>query len=85
MSKAPPGPRMRQQPRMLAQMFSDPQPVLDRLRAEYGPVVGLGFGPARMAIVGGAEEVRALFARPVDDFRWTTSSMRWPSSSGRSR
>lgn len=51
-------------------MFSDPQPVLDHLRAEYGPVVGLGFGPAKMAVVGGPEEVRSLFTRPVEDFRW---------------
>jgi cytochrome P450 len=51
-------------------MFSDPQPVLDRMRAEYGPVVGLGVGPFKMAIVGGPAEVRSLFTRPVDDFRW---------------
>lgn len=51
-------------------MFSDPQPVLDELRADFGPVVGLGFGPGRMAIVGGPAEVRSLFTRPVGDFRW---------------
>lgn len=51
-------------------MFSEPQPVLDELRAEYGPVVGLGFGPARMAIIGGPIEVGSLFTRPVEDFRW---------------
>jgi len=51
-------------------MFSDPQPVLEHLRDEYGPVVGLGFGPVKMAIIGGPEEVRSLFTRPVDDFRW---------------
>ena len=51
-------------------MFRDPQPVLDQLRAGYGPVVGLGFGPARMAIIGGPGEVRSLFTRPVEDFRW---------------
>ena len=51
-------------------MFSDPQPVFDELRASYGPVVGLGFGPARMAIIGGPAEVRSLFTRPAADFRW---------------
>lgn len=51
-------------------MFSEPQPVLDRMRAEYGPVVGLGFGPVKMAIVGGPAEVRSLLARSVEDFRW---------------
>ncbi|MGI9642082.1 MAG: cytochrome P450 [Acidimicrobiia bacterium] len=70
MTSAPPRPPIHQQPMLLAKMFSDPQPVLDQLRAEYGPVVGLGFGPAKMAIVGGPQEVRSLFTRPVDDFRW---------------
>ncbi len=61
---------MHRQLPLLVKMFSDPQPVLDRLRAEYGPVVGLGFGPAKMAIVGGPREVHGLFGRPVEDFRW---------------
>ena len=51
-------------------MFSDPQPVLDRLRTEYGPVVGLGFGPSKLAIVGGPEAVADVHAHPVDAFRW---------------
>ena len=69
---APPPPRspIGQQPLLLLKLLRHPQPVLDRLRAEHGPVVGLGFGPARMTIVGGAEEVRSLFTRPVEDFRW---------------
>ena len=55
---------------LLMTMFRNPQPVLDQLRTEYGPVVGLGFGPAKLAIVGGPNEVRSLFTRPVEDFRW---------------
>lgn len=51
-------------------MFTEPQPVLDELKAGYGPVVGLGGGPARLAIVGGPREVSEVLARPVDDFRW---------------
>ncbi len=70
MAPAPPRPPIHRQAPLLVKMFSDPQPVLDRLRAEYGPVVGLGFGPAKMAIVGGPREVRSLFTRPVEDFRW---------------
>jgi cytochrome P450 len=70
MAAAPPRPPIHQQAPLLVKMFSDPQPVLDQLRAEYGPVVGLGFGPAKMAIVGGPQEVRSLFDRPVEDFRW---------------
>ncbi len=70
MPPAPPHPPRRHQPRLLVRMFSEPQPVLEELRADYGPVVGLGFGPVRMAIIGGPAEVRSLFARPVEDFRW---------------
>lgn len=70
MAQGPPHPPINRQLPLLVNMFSDPQPVLDQLRAEYGPVVGLGFGPAKMAIVGGPEEVRSLFVRPVEDFRW---------------
>lgn len=51
-------------------MFSDPQPVLDELWSEYGPVVGLGFGPSKLAIVGGPDAVGDVHAHPVDDFRW---------------
>ena len=65
-----PSPPIWKQPSLLTRLFSDPQPVLDELRAEYGPVVGLGFGPAKLAIVGGPQEVRNLLNRPVEDFRW---------------
>ncbi|MBT8493360.1 MAG: cytochrome P450 [Deltaproteobacteria bacterium] len=65
-----PHPPLHQQPRLLVRLFSEPQPVLDELRADYGPVVGLAFGPTRLAIVGGPAEVRSLFTRPVEDFRW---------------
>jgi len=70
MAPGPPRPPIHRQPALLMQMFSEPQPVLDRLRAEYGPVVGLGVGPLKMAIVGGPAEVRSLLTRPVEDFRW---------------
>ena len=70
MASAPPRPPIHRQPSLLLKIFRDPQPVLDQLRAEHGPVVGLGFGPVKMAIVGGADEVRSLFTRSVDDFRW---------------
>ena len=33
-------------------------------------MIGLGFGPVKMAIVGGPEEVRGLLTRPAEDFRW---------------
>nr|MDQ3294057.1 cytochrome P450 [Actinomycetota bacterium] len=65
-----PRPPRRAQVRYLRTLLRDPQPVLDELRDRYGPVCGLGFGPARMAIVGGPEALRDLFAHPVGSFRW---------------
>lgn len=65
-----PGPRGLAQIGPLRRIFQDPQPVLDELRATYGPVCGLGFGPARMAIVGDPTLLRELFATPVTSFRW---------------
>ena len=50
--------------------MSDPRPVLDELRDDYGPIVGLGAGPLRVAIVGDPVALRALLATPVDSFRW---------------
>ena len=51
-------------------MLRDPQPVLDELRAEHGPMIGLGGGPMSLAIVGDPTALRELFALPTDSFRW---------------
>jgi len=59
-----------EQLRCARRLFSDPQPVLDELTAAYGPVVGLGAGPVRMAIVGDPRAIRELFAMRTDRFRW---------------
>ncbi len=66
----PPHPPLRAQPGLLRRIFNDPQPVLDELRAAHGPVVELGGGPVRLAIVGGPREIAELFARPSSDFAW---------------
>lgn len=50
--------------------MSDPRPVLDELSSVYGPVIGLGAGPMRMAIVGDPGALRELFALPADAFQW---------------
>ena len=65
-----PGPRGLAQLGPLRRLFLDPQPVLDELSASYGPVVGLGAGPVRMAVVGSPTALRQLFATPTDSFRW---------------
>ncbi|HSP02326.1 MAG TPA: cytochrome P450 [Acidimicrobiales bacterium] len=65
-----PHPPWRAQPAYLRRIFQDPQPVLDELRERYGPVVGLGAGPVRMAIVGDPAALKELFATSTDSFRW---------------
>jgi len=44
--------------------------VLDELRATYGPMVGLGAGPMRLAVVGDPDALRELFGMSTDSFRW---------------
>jgi cytochrome P450 len=65
-----PGPPLRRQPGYLRRIFADPQPVLDELRDLYGPVVGLGAGPVRLAIVGDPRAMHEVFTTPTDSFRW---------------
>lgn len=65
-----PGPRGGQSLAAARRLLRDPAPELDRLTGRWGPVVGLGGGPLRIAVVGGAEEVAELLAMPADRFRW---------------
>lgn len=65
-----PKPAVLDQIGLLRRLFSDPQPVLDDLRARHGPVVGLGAGPFAMAVVGDPTAVRELLAMPTTRFRW---------------
>lgn len=65
-----PHPPMRRQLRLLRVIFKDPSTVLDELRADYGPVCSLGAGPVRMAVIGGPQELRELYALPLSSFRW---------------
>jgi hypothetical protein len=65
-----PGPRGLAQVGPLRRIFQDPTPVLDELRDTYGPVVGLGFGPAKMAIVGDPASLKELYATSTDSFTW---------------
>lgn len=65
-----PRPPWHQQLRLLRNLLSDPQPVLDELRTRYGPVIGLGGGPMRLAIVGDPAALHELFRTPTDSFRW---------------
>ena len=69
-STALPGPRGLAQLAILRRLLRDPQPVLDELHAEHGPVCALGWRPARIAVVGDPAAIRALFALPSDSFRW---------------
>jgi cytochrome P450 len=55
---------------LIQRLMSDPRPALDELRADFGPVVGLGAGPMRMAVVGDPAALRQLFALGTEPFRW---------------
>jgi cytochrome P450 len=65
-----PRPPLRRQPGLLRRIFAEPAPVLDELRAAHGPIVGLGAGPVRIAVVGDPTALRELFGMPLDQFRW---------------
>ena len=69
---------------LLRTLFSEPQPALDQL-AGYGPILSLGAGPSRFAIVGAPTAVREMISMPTDRFRGTTGSTCSPSSSGTGR
>lgn len=65
-----PSPPRWRHPGLLRRLLADPVPVLDELAEGYGPIVGLGAGPMRMAVIGEPEALRAMFAMPTGDFRW---------------
>ena len=65
-----PGPRGVAQIGFMRRILRDPQPVLDDLCAEFGPLCGLGAGPLRLAIIGAPSMLDELFAMPNDSFRW---------------
>lgn len=67
---APPRPGLRDHIRLGRRLLHDPAPALDELRERWGPVVQIGGGPARMAIVGSAAAVAEVHALPTDHFRW---------------
>ncbi len=44
--------------------------MLEEVNERHGPVVGLGAGPARLAIIGDPAVIADLFAEPTESFRW---------------
>ena len=56
--------------RYLRRLFAQPHRVLEELSEHHGPVVVLGAGPARLAIVGDPAAITDLFAEPTGSFRW---------------
>lgn len=70
MPLALPHPPLREQLGMLRRGSHDPSPVLDELTERFGPIIGLGGGPARMAIIGDPAVLREMFALPAASFRW---------------
>ncbi len=69
-ARALPGPRGRANVRYLRRLFNDPAPALDALRAEYGPICGLGYPGVRLAIIGDPASMHEMFSMKADAFRW---------------
>ena len=65
-----PGPRGRTNATYLRRLFSDPAPALDSLRAEFGPICGLGYPGVRLAIIGEPALMHEMFSMKADAFRW---------------
>ncbi|MDQ1519780.1 MAG: hypothetical protein QOI55_853 [Actinomycetota bacterium] len=65
-----PGPNGVARLRYLRRLLHEPHRTLDELCERFGPVVGLGVGPMRIAIVGDPALLRELFAMPTESFRW---------------
>ena len=65
-----PGPRGLANARYIRRLFSDPAPALDSLRAEYGPICGLGYPGVRLAIIGDPAFMHEMFSMKADAFRW---------------
>lgn len=70
MIAAPPRPALPDHLRLLRRLLHEPAPALDELRRRYGPIVQLGVGPARMAVVGSAATVGEVLGMTTDRFRW---------------
>ena len=51
-------------------MLSDPAPALDELRRDYGPIVEMGVGGLRLAVIGDPAVMREMFAMGADAYRW---------------
>jgi cytochrome P450 len=54
----------------LRRFFTEPHRVLEEIYDREGPVVTLGAGPARLAIIGEPLVISGLFAEPAESFRW---------------
>lgn len=54
----------------LRHLFGAPHRVLEEIDARHGPVVQLGIGPGRLAIVGDPAVIADLFAQPTESYRW---------------
>lgn len=69
-SKPLPRPRLGAQVHYLRHLFTQPHRVLDEVNAQHGPVVVLGTGPTRLAIIGDPAAITDLFAEPTESYRW---------------
>ncbi len=54
----------------LRRLFTQPHRVIQEINDRHGPVVLLGAGPARLAILGDPAVISDLFTEPTESFRW---------------
>ena len=65
-----PGPRGRENLRLVRRVFSDLAPALDELTAAFGPICRLGVPGARIVVIGDPALIHEMFSMKVDTFRW---------------
>ena len=65
-----PRPARAERIRLTRQLFDEPAVALDRIHADHGPGCQLGVGPMRIAALNSPALMQAMFASPVESFRW---------------
>jgi cytochrome P450 len=56
--------------RLMRGLVSEPCPALDTAASRFGATFALGFGRARIVVVGDPAHLRELFTAPTESFRW---------------
>jgi hypothetical protein len=63
-------PGLLRQIRFLRRFFGQPHAALEEIYDSEGPVVQIGAGPTRLAILGDPVVIADMFAESTESFRW---------------